>query len=152
MSCFALVSIPIKKRLSEKWHRNWGLHMELFFYFILLSIMQGDGRKVWRMGYTFSFSTKLISNIPQLKWWFLHNILDITRLGLCCGLIFYMNVMSVMFCMENPISKPQFQVPFARLFIFKVGFISDLKVRCRMVCCLLCISYPIFMQGFLRYG
>ena len=71
--------------------------------------MQGDGRKVHRMVYKFSCSAKLTIYIPQLDWWFMHNILDITGLGISSGLIFNMEVVPVTLYMDNPISGSQFQ-------------------------------------------
>ena len=38
-----------------------------------------------------------------------------------------------------PLSSSPSEVPFARLFIFKVNSVSDLKVMCRVICCLPCI-------------
>ena len=136
LSCFAPVSIPIRNRLREG-----GIASEAAsrYVFVVLSIVQGDGRKVCRMVYEFSCSAKLSINIPQPDLWFMYNILGITRLGLSCGLIFDRKVMSIMLYTDNPISGSPFQFPFARLFIFKVNSVSYVKVRCRMNCCFLCI-------------
>ena len=43
----------------------------------MLTIMQGDGRKVPGMVYKFSCSVKLDIPVPQLDFWLMHNILDI---------------------------------------------------------------------------
>ena len=71
----------------------------------MLSIMQGDGRKVHRMVYEVSCSSKLGVCILQLNLQFMHNILDITRSGLFCDLIFNMKRASNMLYMGNPISS-----------------------------------------------
>ena len=100
--------------MERRWCCKWRCGV------FVLSIVQGDGRKFCGMVYEFSCSAKLGIYIPQLDWWFMYNILDITRLGLSCGLIFNMKVVSVMLYMDNLISTSPFQIPFAWLFIFKV--------------------------------
>ena len=92
-------------------------------------IMQDDGREVCRMVYNFSCSAKVGIHIPQLDCWFMHSILYITRMGLSCGLIFNMQVVSIMLYADNAISCSQFQIPLVRLFISKINSVSHLKIR-----------------------
>ena len=77
----------------------------------------------------------------------MYNILDITWSGLSYGLTFYMKVVSFALYTDNLISCSPFQIPFARLFIFKVNSVSDLKVRCRwsvVFCAFLIHSHQMF--------
>ena len=69
----------------------------------MLTIMQDNGREVCRMAYELSCSAKLVIHIPQLKQWFMHNILYLTRLDLSCGLIFNVKVLAIMLYMDSPI-------------------------------------------------
>ena len=80
-----------------------------------------------------------VSIFHRMIGYWCNNILEITWLGLSCNLIFNMKVVSIMLCIDNPISGSPFQVPFARLFIFEVNSVCDLKDRYRMIYCLLCI-------------
>ena len=61
---------------------------------------------------------------------------------------FDMKVVSVILYTDNPIPGSPFQVLFVRLFIFKVNSISNLKVSCRVIYCLLCVfgicCHPMF--------
>ena len=60
---------------------------------------------------------------------------------------FNMKVVSISFYMENYVSGSPLQVPFARLFIFKVNSVSNSEVRWRTICCLLCILNLFFSNA-----
>ena len=110
LCCLAPVIMPIRIKLREG-----GVVSEVF---LLLAIIQGDGREVCRMVYKYSSSAQLVIHIPQFNWWFMHNILYKTWLS--CGQFFNMKVVSIMLYMDNPISGSPFQVPFARLYILEI--------------------------------
>ena len=64
LSCFPPVVMPIRIKLTEG-----------FLSIFMLTIMQGYGGEVCRMVNKFSCSAKLGIHIPQLYWWFMHNII-----------------------------------------------------------------------------
>ena len=65
------------------------------------------------MIYNLSCSAKLCVNIPKLNWWFMHHILDIARSSFFCSLVFYMDVVSVVLYMDNPVTSCPLEIPFS---------------------------------------
>ena len=72
-------------------------------------------------------SAKLGVKVPELNGRFKNDIFDIAGSCFSCSLVFNVNVMSVALNMDNPVSRSPLQIPFARLFVFKVYMISNLK-------------------------
>ena len=67
--------------------------------------MQWDSKEIHRMVNKFSHSAKLGIHMPQFYQWFMHNILYTARLGPSWGLIFDVEVMSIMLYMDSLISS-----------------------------------------------
>ena len=103
------------------------------------------------MVYELSCSAKQGISISCINWRLMYNILPITRSCLSCGLIFNMNIMSIMLYMDNPISSSPFQISFSRWLVFEMYSVSNFEVWCRLVCNLLWNSEFVFIQCFLCY-
>ena len=132
LSCFTLVIILIRNRLRVSGVVSEAAVFFFFFLFFLASILKGNGRKVCRKIYEFSCSAKWGIHIPQLNWWFMHDILEITNSGLSCCLIFNMKVMSINISIWTiPYLTLYFKSHLSVFFIFKVNSVPYLKVRCR---------------------
>ena len=72
-------------------------------------------------------STKLGVSVPELNRRFKNYISDIAGLCLSCGLVFDVDVMSIVLNMNNPVSRSPLQIPFAWLFVFEVYTVSNLE-------------------------
>ena len=70
---------------------------------------------------------ELSVNVPELNRRFKDDVLDIAGSCSACGLVFYVDVMSVALNMNNPVSGSPLQIPLAWLFIFEVYRISNIE-------------------------
>ena len=70
---------------------------------------------------------ELSVNVPEFNRRFKDDVLDIAGLCSACGLVFYVDVMSVALNTNNPVSGSPLQIPFAWLFIFEVYMISNVE-------------------------
>ena len=111
-----------------------------------------DSEEICWMVYKFSCPEKLCVNIPELNWWFMYNILDTAGSSFSSCMVFYVEEVSVVLYMDNPVTSSQLYVTFARLFVFKEYSVTNFKLRWYMVCCLLCVFEPILIQNLLSYS
>ena len=70
---------------------------------------------------------KLGVNVPELNGRCKNYIFDVAGPCFSCSLVFNVNVMSIALNMDNLVSGSPLQIPFARLFVFEVYMISNLK-------------------------
>ena len=74
-------------------------------------------------------SAKLGVDIPEFSRRFQNYVGDITGPCFSCGLVFNVDVVSVMLNTNNPVTGSPLQIPFAWLFVFKIYTVSNLKGR-----------------------
>ena len=72
-------------------------------------------------------SAELSVNVPELNRRLKDDVLDIAGSCSACGLVFYVDVMSVVLNMNNPVTGSPLQIPLAWLFIFEIYMISDVE-------------------------
>ena len=75
----------------------------------------------------FSSSAKLGIYLPKFHWQFKDYIPHVARLYFSCGLVFNRQKMSVMHNLDNSVSGPLLEIPFAGLFVLKICPISYFK-------------------------
>ena len=97
-------------------------------------------------------SAKLSVNLPEFNRRFKYDVLDIAGSCSACGLIFNVDVMSVMLNTNNLVSGSPLQVPLAWLFIFEVYTISNVKGWVVSGNSVLRGCEPVFVQCFLGYS
>ena len=90
----------------------------MFIGNVILVCVEGDSGEICWMFYKLSNSTKLCVNIPQLKWLFMYNVLDIAGSSFSCNLVFYMEVVFVVLYTDNPVTNSPFLIPFSWLLGF----------------------------------
>ena len=56
------------------------------------------------MIYVLPGSAKLSANVPEFNGWLMHYIFYVAWSGFSCGLIFYVQVVSIAINMKNPVS------------------------------------------------
>ena len=62
-------------------------------------------------------SAELSVNVPELNRRFKDDVLDIAGLCSACGLVFYVDVLSVVLNTNNPVSGSPLQIPLAFFFL-----------------------------------
>ena len=82
--------------------KNWREGV-VFSEFVCVCVCVNYNAMWWWLGLQDGLWISLLCQIPQLYWWFMHDILYITRLGLSCGLIFNGKVVSITLYMDNSI-------------------------------------------------
>ena len=97
----------------------------------------------------FSSSAKLGIYIPKFYRRFKNYILHVAGLHFSGCLVLYVYKVSVLLNSDNSVSRSPFEVPFARLFNFKIYSVTDLERGWLSVCSLLCSSEMVFIQGLL---
>ena len=97
-------------------------------------------------------SAELSVNVPELNRRFKDDVLDIAGSCSACGLVFYVDVMSVVLNTNNLISGSPLQIPLAWLFIFEVHMISNVEGWVVSGYSVLRCCEPVLIQCFLCYG
>ena len=95
--------------------------------FFLLSVHKIYGGQICRVVNISPSSTELGVYVPEFYCWFQYNVCDIATSCFSSGLVFNMYEMSIILNADNSISGSPFQVPFARLLVFKIHSISYLE-------------------------
>ena len=72
-------------------------------------------------------SAKLGVNIPEFGRRFQNYVGDIAGPCFSCGLVFDVDVVSIVLNTNNLVTRSPLQIPFAWLFIFKIYTVSNLK-------------------------
>ena len=72
-------------------------------------------------------SAKLSVDVPEFSRRFQNNFRDIAGPCFSCGLVFDVDVVSIMLNMNNPVTWSPLQIPFAWFFVFEIYTVSNLK-------------------------
>ena len=97
-------------------------------------------------------SSKLSVNVPELNRRFKDDVLDIAGSCSAGGLVFYVDVMSIVLNTNNLVSRSPLQIPLAWLFIFEVHMISNVEGWVVSGYSVLRGSEPVLIQCFLCYS
>ena len=115
------------------------------------SVGESNCGQIRRMVDIAAGSAKLSVNLPELNRRFKYDVLDIVGSCSACGLVFYVDVMSITLNTNNLVSRSPLQIPFAWLFIFKIYTISNIEGWVVSGGSVLRGCEPVFIQCFLCY-